>query len=93
MKKAVLHFESELNIISFHYDGINLSSGLPLAIKEIYSITEFLNSVITIQTNIGEEYIDFLGSMEIWGFDEKYLKELERKMSVLKASDIELKVS
>ncbi len=93
MKKAILQFEPELNIVSFHFDGINLSSGLPLAIKEIFSITKFKNSVISIQTNLGEEYLDFLGSMETWGFDSKYLDKIERKMNTLKVSDIELRCS
>lgn len=92
MKKAILCFEPHLEMISFHYKNLNLSSGVPSVIKDIYSITDFYDTVITIQTNVGEEYLDFLGSMENCGCDENWLNKADKLMRTLSLEDIELRV-
>lgn len=92
VEKAVLSFEPCFNMLSFRYKDIYIISGIPLNLKEIYGITKYSDNVITIQTNIGEKYLDFLCHAENRGCSEKWIDRAKNELKELKLEDIELRV-
>lgn len=89
--KACLDFQKDFNIVSFRCKGLNLSFTISPMIHTIYSIDEYDLGYMVIQTNVGEEYIDLLGMLEMDNCVESFYNFASSILSNISLKDIKLR--
>ena len=82
--KAVLRLDKWNNLITFACKGLNLSFSVSPNISTIYSLDEVSDGYMVIQTNIGEEYIDLLGMLELDRYSESFMDKVKAIKDALK---------
>lgn len=85
-----LILNSILHTITFEAEGFRYEFYAGSKMTDIYSISEYDNGYFVIQTNLGEEYIDLLGAMELCGYKKSEIQRSERILSKIQKSDIEI---
>lgn len=88
--KAKLVLDNLNHIITFKSKSLNISYGCSPLILNITSIDEYDCGYMVIYTNVGEEYIDLLGMLEVDRYDLGFVKEAKKILGRIKLKDIEL---
>ena len=90
MGRAKLELDRENHIISFKTKFLNISYGCSPLIQSILSVDDYDCGYMVIQTNIGEEYIDLIGMLEIDGYTSSYIAYAEQLLGNVELEKIEL---
>lgn len=89
--KAVLTFNNSDKIISFSTRGFNIGIATPPVLTSVLCIKDYDTGWFCLDTNYGEEYLDFLGALETDNFPAGLVSKLESVLSKIAISDIELR--
>lgn len=88
---ATLIHDTELNILMLRVNKMNLSYKLSDRLTSITAITDCDEGFITMETNYGEEYADFIELLETTPFDEKFIEKCTKAIEIIKLEDIKLR--
>ena len=93
---AVLTHDTLLNILMLELEAedMTISYHLPINLKDIKELTDYEEGFLTMETNYGEEYADFIELLETTPFADKgFVRKCESILEKLKLEDIELRRS
>lgn len=88
---AILTHDTLINILILEVKGMTLSYHLPVNLNVIKSIKDCDDGFITMDTNYGEEYADFIELLEVTPFDKGFIRKCTRAIKGLRRQDIELR--
>lgn len=89
--KAVLTFDNSDKSISLSFRGKTIGISAPQVLTEVLEIKDYENGWFSLETNYGEDYVDFLGAMETEKYPSGIIKQFERLFGDLNKKDIMLR--
>lgn len=73
---AILTHDTVLNILMLQVNRMTLSYKVSERLTDIKAVTGCDEGLITIETNYGEEYADFIELLETTPFDKEFIKNV-----------------
>lgn len=89
--RAVLTFNTSDKILSVSTKGLNIGVTTPPILTNILRIKDYDTGWFCLDTNYGEEYLDFLGALEADNFPKELIKKFEGILCNIDIEDIELR--
>lgn len=85
-----LTFDKAMKTISLSGKGFNIGFTVPDRLESIDCINDYENGWFSVNTNYGEEYLDFIGTLETWGHSGSYISKVERLLIGASKESIEV---
>lgn len=89
--KAVLTFDNSDKMLSVSAKGLNIGVATPPVLTNVLKIKDYDTGWFCLDTNYGEEYLDFLGALETDNFPKELIKKFECILRKINIKDIELR--
>ena len=90
---ATLKYSRGTKLIFLKMPKLTLCFQVLVDIKDIYSITRVVDGFITIETDYGEEYIDFVELIEVSGiYNSKDIKKMTKQINQITLDNLKLEV-
>ena len=89
--QATLTLNTKLSVLILEIGKMTLSYRVPEQLKFINKIKDCNEGVIKIDTNYGDEYVDFIDLLETTQFDYTFVKRSIKIIKDLRLDDIELR--
>ncbi len=88
--QAILTFNNSDKSISLSFRGKTIGISAPQVLTEVLEIKDYENGWFSLETNYGEDYVDFLGAMHTEGYPANVIRKYKRVFECLCKSDIRL---
>lgn len=88
--KAILTFNNSDKSISLSCQGKTIGISTSSVLTKVLKIKDYENGWFSLETNYGEDYVDFLGAMYTEGYPANVIRKHKRVFECLCKSDIRL---
>lgn len=88
--QAILTFNNSDKSISLSCQGKTVGISTPNVLTKVLEIKDYENGWFSLETNYGEDYVDFLGAMQTEGYPTVVIRKYKRVFECLRKSDIKL---
>lgn len=88
--QAILTFNNSDKSISLSCQGKTVGISTPNILTKVLKIKDYENGWFSLETNYGEDYVDFLGAMQTEGHPTDVIRKYKQVFECLHKSDIRL---
>lgn len=88
--QAVLTFNNSDKSISLSCQGKTVGISAPNVLTKVLEIKDYENGWFSLETNYGEDYVDFLGAMQTEGYPNDVIRSYKQVFESLYKNNIRL---
>lgn len=88
--QAILTFNNSDKSISLSCQGNTIGISTPNILTRVLEVKDYENGWFCLETNYGEDYVDFLGAMQTDGYPTDVISKYKQVFECFRKSDIRL---
>lgn len=88
--QAILTFNNSDKSISLSCQGKTVGISAPNVLTKVLEIKDYENGWFSLETNYGEDYVNFLGALQTDGYPTDVIRKHKQVFECLHKSDIKL---